>query len=251
MKQFSIKQNPLIFLCLYLAANSSWAGFSVTVTGTSDYVAEGISQSDSKPAYQGSIDYALEHGLYLGVWATSVDFGNEDDANYEQNWYVGWVYGLTENVWMDIGVTRYTYSNAPSRGYDLTDYHIGVTLFQNTSVTYHYEDDPDAFGEDINDNGFGDRGGRLSWWVFEQTIPLNDSWSVGVIVNYKKNGGVQDFFGENTGDDYINWNFTVDTRWHNFDFQLLYSDTSINSKDDPNDWADARLVLTVSRTFDF
>lgn len=245
-----MKRIAPVILPLCLAASSSWAGLSATITGTSDYVAEGISQTDNNPAYQGSVDYSFDSGIYAGVWASNVDFGRGDDTSYEQDWYVGWNHEINKDFAIDVGYIRYAYSDAPGEA-DFDDYHVGLTAFENTTLTYHYENDGDIYGVDIDGDGSNDRGGKLDWWVLEQTIPLNDDWSAGVILNYKKAENNTDYFGEKTGDDYTNWNLTLNTKWHDFDLQLLYSDTDINSQDDPDDTADSRLVFSISRTFDF
>ncbi|WP_292773230.1 TorF family putative porin, partial [Methylophaga sp. UBA5100] len=43
----------------------------------SDYIFRGISQTDNNPTIQGGIDYGHASGLYVGTWASNVDF---DDA---------------------------------------------------------------------------------------------------------------------------------------------------------------------------
>jgi uncharacterized protein (TIGR02001 family) len=45
----------------------------------SDYIFRGFTQTLGEAAIQGGIDAALPSGLYLGVWGSSIDFG-EDDA---------------------------------------------------------------------------------------------------------------------------------------------------------------------------
>jgi uncharacterized protein (TIGR02001 family) len=248
-----MKRIALMALPLCLAATNTWAGLSATVTGATDYVAEGVSQTRSDPTHQASLDYSFENGIYVGVWASNVDYpadaGDYRNATYEQDWYGGWVYEINKDVSLDIGATRYAYSDAPGDA-DYSDYHLGVTVFENTTLTYHYENDDDIYRDDFDGDG-NQEGGKLDWWVLEQTIPLNDDWSAGVIVNYKKAEDGTDYFGSKTGDDYTNWNLVLNHKWHDFDLQLLYSDTNINSQDDTDNVADARLVFSVSRTFDF
>ena len=47
---------------------------------TSDYRFRGISQSNEDPAVQGGFDVSFEPGFYLGTWASSIDFDNNDNA---------------------------------------------------------------------------------------------------------------------------------------------------------------------------
>jgi len=71
----------LAALVLLASASIAHAQFSGTVTAVSDYDFRGITQSAQDPAIQGSIDWAAESGLYLGAWASNIDFGNEFDAD--------------------------------------------------------------------------------------------------------------------------------------------------------------------------
>lgn len=48
---------------------------SMNVALTSDYIFRGISQTQGDPAIQGGLDVAHESGLYIGTWASNVDFG--------------------------------------------------------------------------------------------------------------------------------------------------------------------------------
>ena len=45
------------------------ADLSATVTAASDYTFNGVSQTDTGPALQASLDYAMSDGWYAGTWA--------------------------------------------------------------------------------------------------------------------------------------------------------------------------------------
>ena len=47
--------------------------FSGTMTIATDYVAKGISFSDTNPVVQGSFDYYNPVGIWAGFWASSTD----------------------------------------------------------------------------------------------------------------------------------------------------------------------------------
>ncbi len=63
--------------------------FSGSVTGTSDYVFRGVSQTLEEPAIQGELDWKHESGIYLGVWGSNVKFP-ELDASLEVDAYAGY-----------------------------------------------------------------------------------------------------------------------------------------------------------------
>jgi hypothetical protein len=50
---------------------------------TTDYVWRGISQTQKAPAIQGGFDLAHDSGLYIGVWASNVNFVDDDTSDIE------------------------------------------------------------------------------------------------------------------------------------------------------------------------
>lgn len=94
--------------------------YSFNLSGTSDYMFRGISQTDNDPTMQGGVD--IGYGiLYLGAWASGVDFGSPpvtglgEDARVEIDWYGGitpsWNSPFGE-MDLDFGVIYYTYPGA-------------------------------------------------------------------------------------------------------------------------------------------
>ena len=67
------------------------SGFSITgtATGTTDYVFRNISQSNSRPAIQGSVEVSHEVGLYIGAFASSISFPGTN-ARQEVDGIVGY-----------------------------------------------------------------------------------------------------------------------------------------------------------------
>ena len=94
--------------------------FSATFAVTTDYVYRGVSQTDNEPAFQAGASYSAPFGLYAGVWASNVDFG-EGGPDYEVDYYVGWNKDLNDSWNLDLGVNRYTYEGS-SAGYGDIDY---------------------------------------------------------------------------------------------------------------------------------
>ncbi|RLA00464.1 MAG: hypothetical protein DRQ47_09475 [Gammaproteobacteria bacterium] len=91
-----------------MAWESENGAHSITanVAMTSDYVWRGYSQTDEEMAIQGGFDYAHSSGIYIGTWASNIDFGS--DASIEVDVYGGWA---TEfNGWgIDLGLLQYMY----------------------------------------------------------------------------------------------------------------------------------------------
>src|SRR5690606_5821342 len=75
----------------------------------SDYVFRGASQTDGGAALQGGVD-ADWGGLYLGSWASNVDFGDDTDAEIDR--YGGYRTEAAGYV-LDFGAGGYFYVNEP------------------------------------------------------------------------------------------------------------------------------------------
>lgn len=139
---------------LVLAATGAQAdieadNFSAAVTLTSDYVYRGISQSREDPAIQGSFDFEHEAGLFVGIWASSVQFPSpsrrESPMRLEVDYYVGYRLDLSEAWGGDVSMTRYTYPGSDlAFDYDYTEVKVSIGYQDLLGGALAYTDD--AFG---------------------------------------------------------------------------------------------------------
>ena len=222
--------------------------FSATFTLTTDYVFRGISQTDSKPAVQGSMDYSHPVGIYLGIWGSNVNSGISD-GGVELDFYVGYARELFTNFNADVSVLYYYY---PSGGDDPEpDYWEGalkldytfasLPLSPKVGATYYYS--PDFFGEDGNAH-------YVSGFL-ELALPyeftLSGELGYQDVEGDKTTGDNQGEDGED-GFDYYNWRIGLSRDLLGFSLSLNYHDT-----DEANflgeDIADERVVFTISRSF--
>lgn len=91
-------------------AQDEGPSFSFNVAGYSDYVFRGFSQTDEDPALQGGVDASFGIG-YAGAWASTVDFGDSTDVEFDL--YAG-VKPTVGAVTLDLGVIYYGYADQPS-----------------------------------------------------------------------------------------------------------------------------------------
>tara|TARA_R110000868_G_scaffold63499_1_gene191566 strand:+ start:1573 stop:2265 length:693 start_codon:yes stop_codon:yes gene_type:complete len=104
-----------VLLSTTAAAAVSAQSIEGNVALSTDYIYRGVTQTDNGPAISGGFDLAAESGLYAGVWASSVDFG--DDTTMEIDVYGG--YAFTAAGWdLDFGALYYGYPDSPSVGGD-------------------------------------------------------------------------------------------------------------------------------------
>ena len=89
------------------------AQFSSTVDVVSDYDFRGVSLSARDPALQASLDYTFgDSGFSAGAWASNVDFGPDDDADVEVDYYVDYERALNDTFALYAGISLYTYPSS-------------------------------------------------------------------------------------------------------------------------------------------
>ena len=173
-------------LCFCLFSMSAFAEhsnpLSANMAFSSDYMYRGQSQTGNLPAISGGLDYELGP-WYAGVWASSVDFGN--NVTSEVDFYTGYT-GSVGKVSYDAGLLYYLYPGQPEGsdfnflegsvgfGYDLTE---KISL----GVTGRYTPDwQGSTGRGVNVEGdvTVDIGGGLALVALagKQTVEETNSW---------------------------------------------------------------------------
>jgi uncharacterized protein (TIGR02001 family) len=94
-------------------AQDSFA-LSYGINFTTNYIDDGATQSDDKPAVQGYVEGS--YGMfYAGVWSSTVDFGESgdefDDDRFEFDLSVG-IRPTFGDLWLDLNYTRYIYDDS-------------------------------------------------------------------------------------------------------------------------------------------
>lgn len=125
--------------------------FSGNVGVVSDYIFRGLSQTREHPALQGGIDYVHPKGVYAGVWGSSIDFNDTDNADIEIDGYIG--YSHTYEKWtLDGRLTYYAYPGAKSSlNYDYYEIGSNITYdFDVAKLTASLNYTPENFGDSGN-----------------------------------------------------------------------------------------------------
>jgi uncharacterized protein (TIGR02001 family) len=154
--------------------------YSFSVTGTSDYVFRGITQTDGDPTIQGSIN--IGYGIfYAGAWASGVDFGGAadgfgSDSQIEIDYYAG-----IKPTWgpatFDFGVLYYTYPGASDSLGEL-DYvelkaSVSGEIFKSmtaTATVYYSPEYGGELGEAWTEEGTLAYAVGHKVWIFDPTI---------------------------------------------------------------------------------
>ena len=227
-----------VALVLALApALAAHAEVTATVTGTTDYVWRGVSQTDEKPALQLGVEYEHESGLYAGTWGSNVDFDEDvsDPAHFEIDLYAGWRGETEGGLGWDIGVLRYLYPDT-TEDFDYNGLVVSAT-YGIFTFEVDYSNDVFASGE----NGF--------YYNLGVSHEIPDLFTVAASVGYSDFD--KEVNGEGAPDSYVDWRIGISRSLWDFDLDLSYYDTSDNGEELNGDMAEPRVVFTISRSLSF
>lgn len=215
------------------------AGDELAISGNvslaSEYVFRGQSQTQENAAVQGGLN--LEYrGFYVGAWGSNVDF--DSDATAEIDYYGGYVFGLTEDLSLDIGYIHYSYAGESELDYDEVKAALGwkdLTVGMNYCWNY--------LGEDP----FGDGDVDFFYYFADYSFALPQDFSLGLHVALNQaDGDVNNIaFESRAENEYTEWNASLGKSFLGADFALTYWGTSI---DGSNELGDERLVFSVSKS---
>lgn len=214
--------------------------FTANIALASEYTFRGISQTDESPAIQGGIDWSLAAGpvsLYLGTWASNVDF--DVDETLELDGYGGVTSKLGPVDW-DLGIIYYAYPGA-ELDYDYVEGKLALTYAPHEMITlgarYHYS--PDFFAES------GDGHYLIGTVSIAPGLPLNITFLGGLGHQWIEHNAV---FG---APDYMDWSIGVSAEIEGFTLSATYVDTDLDDDEcfGGLDWCDARGLVAISRKF--
>lgn len=136
----------------------AWAGIAGTAALSSDYDYRGFSQTADDPALQGSLEYARDSGPYATVWGSTLDWGQDSDADIELDWIAGYAQEIgSSGVTWDAGAVFYHYPGLGAANF-LEVY--GGFGWGGFSVKLSYSDDFAGVGESAF---YADGGFRHEW----------------------------------------------------------------------------------------
>lgn len=225
------------------ASSLAQADVSATVTLVSDYVYNGVSSNQNEPTVQGSVDWYNDAGFYAGVWGSGVDFNAGTNEEVEIDYYFGHAGSLTDSIAYDVGYAYYTYPGADdaSAEYDYGEIYGALTFNESTTAKLYY-----------SNNYSGDVGSSVILYL-GHTIGLPNDFSLTLDASHTRlmdDDRAGAYYGPDSGDNsYTHWGASVAKSIAGFDMALAYTDTNID-EDYWGDTADARVVFSVSRTFE-
>lgn len=235
---------------LAMAADSPHS-FTANVGLATDYVFRGVSQTQNEPAIQGGVDYSHASGIYVGTWASNVEWvstGYKDNNSMEIDLYGGYK-GSVGDIGYDLGLITYYYPGdqiaAPATDPDTTEVYVGlgwktVSLKYSHTVSDRFVGWSTAIGGKTKGSYYLDLSG---------TYDLGGGWGLLGHVGY------QDVKG-NDNASYTDWKVGVTKDVGFGTVSLAYTDTDADtatytwtSGTHAEKVADGRVVLSFLKTF--
>ena len=172
----------LQFVAQTAEAPASPLSFNIGVW--SQYIFRGLSQTDYKPAVQGGVDYLHPSGLYVGAWASNIqwlrDFGISS-GRVELDFYGGYKQTVGDFGY-DVGFLRYQYPGSVHEGFtnpNTNELYVAGS-YKFTTLKYSH----------AISNAFGNPESKHSYYIdLTSAIPIADTWTLTL------HGGHQEFHG--------------------------------------------------------
>lgn len=209
-------------LSTQVQAEGAFGSFSANVALTTDYYFRGVSQTQNDPAIQGGFDWAHDSGVYAGIWASNVDFG--DDTTIETDFYAGFS-GEAADIGYDLGLIYYWYDDVSCTGCRPVEFYINGS-YKFFSAGYAYS--PKFFSD-------------------QESHYINAAIDYDLPADFAVSAGVGRSFGDAYGnDEYTDYKIGVSKSLAGLDFDLSYVGNDHDSNDDVYD---NKVIFTVSKSF--
>ncbi|CCQ12546.1 FIG023769: Choline transport related protein [Pseudoalteromonas luteoviolacea B = ATCC 29581] len=117
----------VLYAIVFYSANSQ-AAITLDLKLVSNYLFNGVSQTDKNPALQPNLNYDVGNGFYMGLWSSNVDYG--ENIWLEFDGYLGYYHTFDTGITLDTALNQYTYHGS-SAASELN--------FQEVYVKFSYE----------------------------------------------------------------------------------------------------------------
>lgn len=210
------------------AAEEESSRLSWNLSLTSSYMFRGIDLTDDHPAIQGGLDFALDHGIYVGTWWSNLESGDSDAPDLEGDVYVGWSHDLNDDWNIDLMAARYSYFGERDAfgNHDYNEYFAKLSYQGMVTFTYAYTND--YFNDDATAQYFAlSSSHEFGEYTFDTNLGLStfDSWYA---------------------EDYVDWSLGVSRAFGPVTTSLMYTGTDSDGEAFAGEAADDKIVLTFS-----
>jgi uncharacterized protein (TIGR02001 family) len=234
--RFSVTSSTLLALLLAVS-NVSQADIQLNAGLASEFIRNGIKQSNAKPVLQLDAIYTSQLGFYGGAWMSGVERGAPDSTRFEIDGFAGWYIPFTSYLALDLGYTRATFvgdAEATKQAYG--EGFFNVLLNDATTLGYRLSDDYMGSGEalqtlelahTVNAGEFGFEVSTRQYRYLKITDDVN--------------------WGGKNRDDYFHFRLGVARNYFEHNMGLALEKTNLSSEFDGS----TQIVFTYSRNFSF
>jgi uncharacterized protein (TIGR02001 family) len=246
--RLTVLASILLYTCAHADdAPPSGPALTGNISGVSDYLFRGLSQTDQEPALQGGVEYGSADSWYVGAWGSNVSWLSDNSAlgtnvsnSLEIDLYAGWRVPLNADWKLDVGLYTYYYPGTYPTGFTrpyTTEAYVGIS-YSIATLKYSH-----AF---TNLFGFADS-------KHSDYLDLSANWEF--VPTWVLNGHVGHQRVKNFGDaSYTDWKLGVTKNFANgIAVALAYYDTNADEAVYTNGYNDflgrSTGVLSVTKAF--
>lgn len=226
MKILKVKTLAFLFCFPIFNVNANWSG---NITLASNYLINGISQTQDKMAAQAGVTWSADNGFYLGSWATNVDYNPQ--ANVEIDGYIGYYHPLSESTSVDVGISKYTYygSNTSSE-LNFTESYLKWQLGKS-QIDFYYS--WDYLATDA----------RHLVIMASHNIEISERFSIVMSIDKSRSLDKNKWLWQPQDKDYLHGEISGHYQFHQFDFSIALHSTDLDQT------GDTLFLFSVSRSF--
>lgn len=227
-----------ILLAVFLSVTSaSQADVKLDVGFASEYVRDGIKQSNAKPVIQLGGLYSSDLGLYGGTWLSGIERGTPDSTRFEIDGFVGWYIPFTTFLAVDLGYTRATFVGDAKASKET--YGEGfLNLLLNDETTFGYRLANDYMGS----------GQALQTLELAHTVTSGEFGFEFSSRQYRYLKTTDDVnWGSKNNNNYFHFRAGVARSYYDHNMSLALEKTNLSSQFDGS----TQIIFTYSRSFGF
>lgn len=234
--RFSVISSTLLAFVLSVSSISH-ADIKLDAGFASEYVRDGIKQSNAKPVLQLGGLYSSQLGFYGGTWLSGIERGSPDSTRFEIDGFAGWYIPFTSFLAVDLGYNYATFTGDPdTEKQAYGEGFFNLLLNDETTLGYRLADDYMGSGEalqtlelahTINSGEFGFELSTRQYRYLKTTDDVN--------------------WGSKNRNNYFHFRLGVARNYFDHNLGLSFEKTNLSSQFD----ASTQLVFTYSRAFNF
>ena len=93
---------------LFVGASVQAGELTANAAVNNNYIWRGLTQSINQATVSGGLDYSSDNGVYVGTWASNVEYAPGDPFSYEHDIYAGYAFDF-RGFSYDVGYLYYNY----------------------------------------------------------------------------------------------------------------------------------------------